>query len=237
MTQIPIPQFGSKIGFSNNIGPGNFVILSNAAVANPSGEQVSIVSTSSNDSQSEIGIQKVRLRYFDTNWILNDEIITMNGTNQVLSAAINILSIESFEAFQVGTGPIGAAGTITVRNIDETSIYAQIDSTNNTFTRAVHFVSPGKRGYISDVTLNCTTSGGIIFQIFIYVDNTSQGGNIVMIPDTTYLLTNQAAQISFPNPIMCDASQSSQGLMMGITAKGLATNQIGMASFHFFETL
>jgi hypothetical protein len=36
---------------------------------------------------------------------------------------------------------------------------------------------------------------------------------------------------------MCDASQSTQALMMGIVVKGLAANQIGIASFHYTETL
>lgn len=236
MTQISIPLYGSRIGINNNIGTGNFVILSNAVVVNPSGEQVSIVSTSSSDSSSGAGIQKVRLRYFDTNWILNDEIITMNGTTPVLSVATNIFRIEAFEAFRIGNGFIGAVGTITAKNISGTNLYAQIDPTYNNFTRTLHFVSPNKRGYISDVTLNCATSGGIIFAIFISADNTQQGGNIILIPDTAISLTNGAINMSFPNPIMCDASQSTQGLMMGVAAKGLAAGQTGIASFHYAET-
>lgn len=240
MTQILIPLFGTKTGFNNNIGTGNFVILSNASVVNPSGEQVNIVSSSASDSSpSGAGIQKVRLRYFDTNWRLNDEIITMNGTIIVPSVATNILRIEAFEAFQAGTGPIGAAGTITVKDLTNTNLYAQIDPTFNNFRRAIHFVSPGKRSNISDITLNCvpySSNGGIIFQIFISIDNTSQGGNIILIPDTETLLTNGTLQISFTNPIVCDATQSTQGLMIGIAVKGLAASQIGIASFHYFET-
>ena len=236
MTQITIPPFGSKIGFSNNIGTGNFVILSNTTVVNPSGEQVNIVSTSANDSSAGTGIQKVRLRYFDSNWVLNDEIITTNGTTNVASTATNILRIESFEAFKVGTGPIGAAGTITAKNLAGTNLYAQIDPTNNTFTKAVHFVSPGKRGYISDLILNCSTAGGVVFLVFKSVDSTLEGGNIVLIPDIAFLLASNITQISLQQPVICDASQSTQGLMMGIAVKGLAASQIGMASFHFTET-
>lgn len=237
---IPIPRIGSKIGFNNNIGTGNFVILSNATVVNPglSGEQVRITSTSTNDSITGTGIQKVKIRYFDTGWQLNEEIVSMPDpptTTFTDTTASDILRIESFEAFQIGTGPIGAAGTITAKNIAGTSLFAQIDPTNNTFTRAVHFVSPGKRGYISDLTLNCSTTGGIVFLIFRAVDNTPQG-NIVLIPDIVFLLTNNVTQISLQQPVVCDASQSVPGLMMGVAVKGLAASQIGMASFHFTET-
>jgi hypothetical protein len=235
MVSVAIPPFGSKIGFSNNIGTGNFVILSNATVVNPSGEQVSIVSTSVNDTLAGTNVQKVKLRYFNTNWGLNDEIIATNGTTTVLSTATDIFRIESFEAFQVGSGSIGAAGTITVKNLAGTSLFAQIDPTNNTFTRAIHFVSPGKRGYIYDLTLNCSTAGGIVFLVFRSIDNTSQGGNIVLIPDIAFLLAGNVTQISLQQPVICDASQSTQGLQMGIAVKSLAASQIGMASFHFSE--
>jgi hypothetical protein len=226
----------SKIGFNSSIGTGNYVILSNASVVNPTGEQVSIVSTSASDTLAGTNIQKVKLRYYNTSWVLNDEIISLNGTTPVLSIATDILRIESFEAFQVGTGPIGAAGTITAKNLSGTNLFAQIDPTNNTFTRALHFVSPGKKSYMVDITLNCITSGGIAFLAFVAIDNTPQGGNIVLMPDTAFVLANQSTFNILQQQTICDASQSTQGLMIGIAVKGLAPSQIGLASFHFNDT-
>lgn len=54
-------ELGSKIGFSNNIGTGNFVILSNATVVHPNspGEQARIVSTSTSDTSAGTGYKRI----------------------------------------------------------------------------------------------------------------------------------------------------------------------------------
>lgn len=231
---ILIPRLGSKIGFNNNIGIGNFVILSNATVVNPTGEQCNIVSTSISDSSAGTGIQKVRIAYFDSNWQLNEEIVTMNGITPVSTVATDIFRIESFEAFKAGSGQF-AAGTITLKNLAGTNLFAQIDPTNTIFTRALHFVSPGKVANIVDITANCPSSSGVVFLIFITKDNSSNGGSLVLIPDIAFLLAANTTQISLDIPIVCDASQSIQGLQIGVAVKGLAASQIGMASFHFNE--
>lgn len=233
---ITIPPYGSKIGISTNIGT-SFAFLSNATVVDPNsaGEQARVISTSTSDtSAAGTGIRKVKIRYFDTNWGLNDEIVTTNGTTQVLTTATNIIRIESFEAFQAGSGLL-AIGTITLTSTDGTRLFAQIDPSNTTFNRAIHTVSPGKRGYISDLITNCETSGGIIFIIFREVDNTSSGGDIVIIPDIAFTLASDTMPISLGQPIICDAFQSTQGLKMGVAVRGLAASQIGSASFHFSE--
>jgi hypothetical protein len=56
-----------------------------------------------------------------------------------------------------------------------------------------------------------------------------------LIPDIAFLLAGDVTQISLQQPVICDASQSTQGLQMGIAVKSLAASQIGMASFHFSE--
>jgi len=234
MTLIRIPKSGSKIGFNNNIGTSSFVILSNATVTNPIGEQAKIVSTSVQDSSTGTGIQKVRIRYFDNNWILNDEIVTMNGTSPVNTEAIDILRIETFEAFQAGSDSL-SVGTITLKSTDETRLFAQIDPNNSIFNRALHFVSPGKTCEITDITADCSTTGGLIFQIFETTDNTPDGGGPVLIPSVSFILANNTERISLNTPIRCDASRSTQGIQVGILVKGLAASQIGIASFHFNE--
>jgi hypothetical protein len=87
-----------------------------------------------------------------------------------------------------------------------------------------------------DITLNCITSGGIAFLAFVAIDNTPQGGNIVLMPDTAFVLANQSTFNILQQQTICDASQSTQGLMIGIAVKGLAPSQIGLASFHFNDT-
>lgn len=236
MTVITIPPFGSKVGISTNIGT-SFGFLSNAQVTDPNqaGEGARVQSTSTSDTSAGTGMQKVRVRYFDTNWILNDEIVTLNGTSPVTLLATNIVRIESFEAFQTGLFAT-ALGTITLTSTDGTRLFAQIEPFSTGSTTAIHTVSPGKIGNIYDIIVSCQTSGGIQFAIFKEMDNTSSGGGIVSIADIAFTLANATVAIPLSLPIKCNAIQSSKGLRMGVAVKGLAASQIGSASFLYTES-
>jgi hypothetical protein len=237
----PTP-LGSKIGFSNNIDTNEFVILSNADVVNPSGQQAQVVSTSVSDSSVGTGIQKVKITFFDTNWVLNSEMVVTNGKTPVLTDATNIFRIEAFEAFQAGSGQF-AAGTITLTDITGITLFAQIDPHYTTFNRALHFVAPGNVANIIDITANCPSASGITFIVFVTKDNSLDGGSQVIIPDISFLLKSDTVHIdlsvpthvSLALPLVCDASNSTVGLQIGILVKGLASSQIGIASFHYIE--
>lgn len=234
---IVIPPQGSKVGLSSSIGT-NFAFLTNGTnITDPiaTGEQAKVQSTSALDTSAGAGIQKVRIRYFDTSWILNDEFVTLNGVTSVLTVATNILRIESFENFKVGANAT-TIGTITLTSADGTRTFAQIDPQTTAFARAIHTVSPGKLGNMVDVSANCTSSSGIIFVIFKEVDNTLSGGNVVSVPDMIFSALNSSVTLSLNIPLTCDATQSTVGLRMGIAVKGLAATQSGSASFHYSES-
>lgn len=231
----------SKIGSNTNIDTTDFVPLSNAVVINPSGEQVSIVSDSGSDTLLGSNVQKVRLRYLDTTFVPKEEIISMAGTTPVLSVATNVLRIESFEVFKLGPTYFGSAGTITVTDVATgLNLYAQIDPTYNRFQRAVHFVPPGTTSFLTDISMNCTTSGGVIFVVFIAEDNTNQGGSVVLKSDSAYALANESAYIQI-NPlsqqIICDATQSNVALAIGIAVKGITSGQSGLVTFHYYDII
>lgn len=236
------PTLPSKIGFNNSLPTVNFNFLSNVDVSNPVGEQVQVQSASANDTLAGTGIQKVLITYFDTDWTLKTEVVNMNGTTPVLTVAINILRIEDFEAFQVGSG-LFAAGNITSTNVGATNTFAQIDTGQTRFMRALHFVAPGKIAIMTDLTVSVPTSSGVFFIIVITKDNTPSGGNLVLFPENGFVVASHtltvplSAQILIPGtfPILCDAKTSTVGLQMGITVRGLATAQIAMASFHYLE--
>lgn len=222
----------TKHGFSNNIGTTNFQILSNATVVNPAGEQARVVSDSPNDSPAGTGIQKVIINYFDNNWVLKSEVVTLNGTTQVLTVANDIFRIESFDAFQAGSGQF-AAGTITLKSTDGTRLFAQIDPTYTSFLKASHLVKPGTSEQLIDLIASCPTSGGVIFIVFTTRDNTQNGGGLVLKPEYSFVLAGSSLPISLHVPVICDARYSSQGLSMGVAVKGLTASQVAMASFSY----
>jgi hypothetical protein len=235
MAAILIPPQGTKVGISSSIGTTWAFLTNGTSITDPTGERAKVVSASTNDTSAGTGMQKVRIRYFDTNWILNDEIVTLNGTTSVLTVATNILRIDSFEAFQAGVFTT-ALGTITLTSTDGTRTFAQIDPFTTEFTRAIHTVSPGKIGNMVDISVNCTSAGGIIFSIFKEVDNTASGGGIVSIPDMIFSALNNAVTLSMSIPLTCDATRSTVGLRMGVAVKGLVATQVGSASFHYSES-
>lgn len=244
MVSIPI-VIPAKIGYNTNLNTTNFIPLSNnLAVVNPTGQQAQVQSTSTTDSSAGVGVQKVLITYLDSSWVLNTEVVTTNGTTPVLTVATNLLRIEDFEAFQVGTNGT-AQGTITLTNIGNTSTFAQIDSGFTKFLRAVYFVRPGHIAIMSDITANCPNAspGGAFFSAFITRDNSPSGGNQIGIPENAFILAANSIHIPLTSPVLipaifpivCDARLSTVGLMMGIAAKGLAASQTGIASFHYLE--
>lgn len=227
---------GSKIGFNGSVPTTAFTIISNVTVTDPLGEQAKVISTSINDTSTGTGIQKVKIRYIDTNQNFNNEIVTTNGTSPVLTSATNILRIESFEVFKSGTPLSGAAGTIKLQSTDGTRLFAQIDIGGNQFLRSLHFVAPGKVADITDVIVSSQTSGGVSFIIFKEVDNTLNGGGIVVISDMSFTLVSRVMQLSLFAPVRCDATLSTQPLRTGISALGLVAGQVALVSFKFQES-
>lgn len=241
MTSAP-STLPSKIGFNSSLPTANFSFLSNTTVSNPIGQQAQVQSSSANDTLAGVGIQKVLITYFNTNWVLKTEVVNMNGILPVLTVATDILRIEDFETFQVGTEQF-AAGNITLTNIGATSTFAQIDLGQTRFMIALHFVAPGKTATMTDLTVNVPTSSGVFFLIIITKDNTPSGGNTILFPENGFTVASNSLVIplsynilrSGTFPIVCDARNSIVGLQMGILTRGLAASQIAMASFHYLE--
>lgn len=222
----------TKQAFSNNIGTANFQILSNAIIVNPNGERAGVVSASPNDSSAGTGIQKVIINYFDINWVLKSEVVTLNGTTLVLTGQSDIFRIESFEAYQVGSDQF-ASGTITLKSTDGTRLFAQIDPAFTSFLKALHFVKPGTSEQLIDLIASCPTSGGVMFLVFTTKDNTPDGGGLVLKPEFGFVLAGNSLPISLQVPVICDARYSVQGLSMGVAVKALSASQVAMASFSY----
>lgn len=224
---------GSKIGFDNNVSTSAFTIVSNAAVTTPTGEGARVISTSVQDSSAGTGIQKALIKYFDTSYSSQQEIVTLNGTTPVLTSATDILFIEDFSVFQIGSSG-GAVGTVSLQSTDGTRLFARIDPGGNQFLRALHYVTPGKVGEITDIIVS-GTSGGVSFVVFREIDYTPDGGNIVLISDLSFTLIAEVMSISLDLPVRCDATRSTTPLRMGISALGLAASQSALVSFRFDE--
>jgi len=175
-------------------------------------QQMTINSTSANDTLAGTGIQKVMIHYLDANYAVQSETVTMNGIAAVNTVATNILRINSIHAVQVGTGNV-SAGNLALTNTARTITYGFIQAGSNTARQAVYTVPAGVTGYIShwqassgssgahfcQTTLRATTHDGVLWPgVFLVQDETGtqNGGQVMNFP------------IPIPIPAMADVKLS-----------------------------
>ena len=111
------------------------------------GIQLSLVSTSANDTAAGTGVRTVDVDVLLADYSAATITLTLNGVTPVLSTETNILRINDFHAMTVGSG--GApAGTVTLKNVAATITYAQLTPPYNAMRQAIYTVPLGKTLYI-----------------------------------------------------------------------------------------
>lgn len=135
--------FGA-LGSVTTAGAGAGVLWPNGSFVFPAsaGIQMSVVSTSANDTLAGTGIRRIHLHYLDN--ILEEftEIVTLNGLTPVLTSATNIRFVQGVHMHEFGSGA-AAAGNITVSNSGQT--YGEIKQGSIRCTSSVRMVPAGKR--------------------------------------------------------------------------------------------
>lgn len=120
------------------------VLWPNGAFVLPSaaGLEMTVVSTSAQDSAAGTGIRTIDIHYLDPD--LGDQIIivNMNGTTPVVVTGVLMRFIQCLHGTSWGSGK-AAAGTITVSNGGQT--YSEISIGENRCTSSARMVPAGKR--------------------------------------------------------------------------------------------
>lgn len=102
-----------------------------------------VVSSSANDAAAGTGARTVKVTYLDGNFVVKSETITLNGTTAVATIATDIYRILDFRVMTTGTG-LKSAGTIDIRNLADTPIYARIITGDNEAQQAIYTVPADK---------------------------------------------------------------------------------------------
>lgn len=119
--------------------------LSSIPIPTLSGEQMSVVSTSTQDSSAGTGVQKVSVHYLNGTGDEGVEIVTLNGTTPVNLTLLTISFVNDFHATQVGNNTV-AVGTISIyKTSDVTRIYSAINIGTNFALTCSKKVPTGKR--------------------------------------------------------------------------------------------
>jgi hypothetical protein len=116
-----------------------------------------ILSSSANDAAGNTGIRTVILYYLTNTFVEKSEIITLNGTGVVPTVATDIYRVQSLRAATTG-GTGAAVGTITLRNLADTPIYATIEPLNTRSRNIFYTVPMGKVLYITSMTVGCIST-------------------------------------------------------------------------------
>lgn len=137
-----IRRFGNLSAASGN----EVLLCARGYTEQGSAAQRSVVSTSSQDSSGGSGAKKVRIIYLNSDYTLNTEDVTLDGTNAVNTTATDIRFIEKFHVIQ-GAAAAGAIKIMTSINGGGSEFCGIGIGTFDAFL-CHHYVPAGKNGWV-----------------------------------------------------------------------------------------
>jgi hypothetical protein len=129
-------------------------------VATYPGAKMEVVSTSTDDDSNVAGIgaRTVTIYYLTAAGVEKTEVVALDGTTPVETAATDIWRINGFRVKTMGTSQ-GAVGTITVQELDTAPKYSAIIPGATRAYNSQYTVPAGKRLFITD--WECTSVGAV----------------------------------------------------------------------------
>lgn len=140
----------SKSGYNADVDSGteDMWAVGGTYVFPPSAMQMEVVSSDANDTGLGSGVKSVQITYLDNTYAEKTEIVALTGTVAAATVATNILRINNFRAYTVGTGK-KAAGNIDIRETDDSPIYGRIPLGFTRARNSAYTVPLGKTLYIT----------------------------------------------------------------------------------------
>jgi hypothetical protein len=151
-----VTSFGSYGERTTGGAETNRVIWPNGVFSLPSssGVQMSLVSTSTNDTDGGSHANAVTIYYLDANLLEKSEEINLYGTSPVLTTATDIRFIQCMLITSAGTSAF-ADGTITASNGGVT--YSQIAPSDTRCASSARMVPAGKRAFVAGAVGSATS--------------------------------------------------------------------------------
>lgn len=161
---VPFSSYGERTAAA---GETNRVIWPSGvfSVPGPSGVQISIASTSGNDTDGGTGINIVELHYLDTDLNEQYEHITLAGATPVLTTATNIRFVQCMHLLEAGS--LNQADGIITASSGGT-VYSQINAGDNRCPSSARMVPNGKRLFVAGAaagSVSGTAAAGVKVRI------------------------------------------------------------------------
>ena len=147
VTNVELLQF---TGENVTIGTGYEQICgTDAAGLHPliAGEDIDVVSSSTDDDAAGTGARTVLIKYLDSNFAKQQQTVILDGTTEVAMAATDITYILSAEVITTGTG-LAAAGAITIAAVTGTFVFGIIDAGATRMNNCASMIPAGHSGYV-----------------------------------------------------------------------------------------
>lgn len=226
---IPIGAFGYR---NASAGETNRIVWPNGIFSLPptAGVQMSIVSTSANDSAAGTHARVLELHYLDANLLEKTELITMNGLTPVLTIATNIRFINCLHVHEIGT-TASAAGNIVASNGGTT--YGQIAQGEVRCTSSARMIPAGKVCYVAGAvggSVSGTASASVILKIVASELDAFQYTNpLIFFPYGGVAAQDTSESFNFPVPLKFTAGT--------VVAMQLTTDKISTVTASWFGWL
>lgn len=202
----PFGAYGERTTAS---GETNRVIWPNGtfALPNSAGVQMSIVSTSANDTAAGTGARTIEMHYLDANLAEQAEIITMDGLTPVLTTATDIVFINDFHVITYGTAPAAAAGNITAKNAGST--YSQISTGAVRCSSSARMIPAGKvcfvAGAVGGAASGTAAASSVIRVVASELDGDQYVYPLIMFPFGSIAVQDSSATYTFQLPLKFQA--------------------------------
>lgn len=196
-------------------GETNYPVWPDGAFTVPpvGGLQMSIVSTSANDSAAGSNARSIEIHYLDANLNSQSEIVIMNGVTPVLTVATDIRFIQCMHIHTYGTIQY-TAGYISATNGGAT--YAVISAVSVRCTSSFRMVPAGKRlfvdGAIGSSISGTSSTNSIIRLVASELDNHQYVYPLILIPVASLGMQDGSESYNFTTPLVLSA-----GTVVGFT--------------------
>jgi hypothetical protein len=225
----PFHKFGRLAGVTNNANESALTPFTlNVAYSFPaSAITMNLVSTSVNDAAAGSGVRTIRIEGLKAGYVSDTEDLTLNGTN-VVATTKQWLRINKLYALTRGT--TNAAGTITLKDVTNTTTYCSIEIGLTQSRSLVYTVATGKTLFLTSVSMssgngNSAQNNSLNFATFTIKSNCQDGVKLdqnIFYPQFENGVLNASYYRPFEMPIKIPATCD---LFMGVTGDSTAATK------------
>jgi len=201
------------------------------AIPDSAGVQMTVVSSTANDTSDGTGIRTLHVHYLDANLVPQFETVTLNGTTGVTTTATDIRFIECMHLVTTGSGN-EADGDITASNGGTT--YSQISAGKNRCSSSMRMVPAGKKFIVVGAAASSIsgTSAASVTVRFVASQLFDEGftSPLVLIPSSAIGVQDSSISMDFMVPQVY-----TEGNVVGLTATTDKAATIGATWFGIYE--